>query len=151
MTPGLQKAKRSIGRLAVGLALLALPGCGGVDGVEFNGKIFDAVGLTGALGKKEEPKVAQRAPLVLPPTTERLPEPGENPGAAPVQTAQAWPNDPDKQRASDADAKKKAQTAYCKDGNWKEKAMGDEEAAAMGPNGSCGNFFTALNKSLFGE
>src|SRR5690606_15890996 len=83
MTPALQKAKRTAMNLAAGLALLALPGCGGVDGVEFNGKVFEAVGLTGALGKKEEPKTEPRAPLVLPPSTERLPEPGQGGASAP--------------------------------------------------------------------
>lgn len=151
MTPGLQKAKRSAGRLAVGLVLLGLPGCGGLDGVEFNGKVFDAVGLTGALGKKEEPKTEPRAPLVLPPASERLPEPGENTAAAPVQTAEAWPNDPDKQRQANEAAKKQAQAEYCRDGNWKEKAMGDDLASAKGPEGSCGSIFSAVSKTLFGE
>jgi len=151
MTSGLQKAKRSGRRLAVGIVLLALPGCGGIDGVEFNGKVFDAVGLTGALGKKEEPRTEPRAPLVLPPATERLPEPGESAGPAPVQTAQAWPNDPDKQRAANETAKKQAQAEYCRDGNWKEKAMGDDMAMAKGPSGSCGSIFTAISKTLLGE
>jgi len=152
MMPGFQTAKRTAVHAAVSFALLALPGCGGVDGVEFNGKVFDAVGLTGALGKKEEPKTEQRAPLVLPPATERLPEPGEGGGpAAPVQTAQAWPNDPDRQRAEGAAAKKRAQDEYCRDGNWKEKAMGDDLAMSKGPNGSCGSIFSAISKTLFGE
>jgi hypothetical protein len=109
------------------------------------------VGLTGALGKKEEPKAEQRAPLVLPPSSEKLPEPGELAPAGPVQTAQAWPNDPDKQRAASEAAKKQAQAEYCRDGNWKEKALGDELAAARGPSGSCGSIFSALSKTLFGE
>ncbi|MGE0767376.1 MAG: hypothetical protein AB7L90_12990 [Hyphomicrobiaceae bacterium] len=154
MTPGLQRAKRSVGRLVVGIALLALPGCGGIDGVELNGKVFEAVGLTGALGgKKSEPKTEQRAPLVLPPSTERLPEPGESVAPpAPVQTAQAaWPNDPDKQRVASESAKNKAQADYCRDGNWKERAMGDDLAASQGPNGSCGSLFSVLGKQLFGD
>jgi len=153
MMPALQKAiRRSAGPLAVSVALLALPGCGGVDGVELNGKVFEAVGLTGALGgKKEEPKTEVRSPLVLPPSSERLPEPGENSAPAPVQTAQAWPNDPDKQRAANAAAKKQAQADYCKDGNWKEKALADDLALAKGPNGSCGSIFSTISKTLFGE
>ncbi|MGD9803022.1 MAG: hypothetical protein AB7E81_12330 [Hyphomicrobiaceae bacterium] len=151
MTPGLQKAKRSAGRLVLGLALLTLPGCGGIEGVELNGKLFDAVGLTGAIGgKKEEPKTEPRSPLVLPPTAERLPEPGENGAAAPVQTAQAWPNDPDKQRADKETAKKQAQAEYCRDGSWKEKAMGDD-LSVQGPEGTCGSIFSAVSKTLFGD
>jgi hypothetical protein len=150
MTPGFLKAKRSGCRLAVGLALLALPGCGGVDGVELNGKVFDAVGLTGALGKKEEPRTEPRAPLVLPPTADRLPEPGEGGAPAPVQTAEAWPNDPDKRRAQGEAAKKQAQAEYCRDGNWKEKALVDDLALSK-EGASCGSIFTALGKTLFGE
>ncbi|MEZ5817986.1 MAG: hypothetical protein R3D44_12975 [Hyphomicrobiaceae bacterium] len=151
MTSPMQKAKRSAGRLVLGVALLALPGCGGVDGVELNGKIFDAVGLTGSLGKRAEPKTEQRAPLVLPPSSEQLPEPGTVAATEPVRTAQAWPNDPDKQRAASEASKKQAQADYCRDGNWKEKAMGDDLAAAKGPSGSCGSIFSALSKTLFGE
>jgi hypothetical protein len=152
MMPVLQRAMRSAGRLAVGVALLALPGCGGIDGVELNGKVFDAVGLTGALGgKKAEPKTEVRSPLVLPPAAERLPEPGENGAVAPVQTAEAWPNDPDKQRAASETAKKQAQADYCRDGNWKEKALADDLALSKGPSGSCGSIFSTISKALVGE
>ncbi len=152
MTPRFHKVRRPCCLLAVGLALLSLPGCaGGLDGVEFNGKVFDAVGLTGALGKKQEPKTEPRSPLVLPPSSERLPEPGQGDAPPPMQTAQAWPNDPDKQKAADGAAKKKAQDDYCRDGNWKEKALGDDMAAKNGPNGSCGSLFSTISKTILGE
>ena len=150
MTQALQRAKTSVGRVMVAIALLALPGCGGVDGVQFEGKMFEAVGLTGALGKRAEPKTQARAPLVLPPTTETLPEPGAL-AAAPTQPHIAWPDDPDKKRSANESAKKTAQTEFCRDGNWKEKAMGDEIAAREGPSGTCGSIFSVLGKSLFGE
>lgn len=153
MSDAMERARRLFGRAALGVALLALPGCGGVDGVELNGKVFEAVGLTGALGKRAEPKTQPRAPLVLPPTTERLPEPGEYASAEPAAVADpAWPNDPDKSKVSSEQAKKQAQEKYCRDGNWKERAMGDEEKAASGPDGSCsGNIFSAIGKGLFGN
>jgi hypothetical protein len=146
----LLQAKRRIGPLVVTMALLGLPGCGGIDGVDFNGKIFDAVGLTGALGKREEPKTEPRAPLVLPPSGEQLRAPGEL-AAAPVQQADAaWPVDPDKTKAQKESAKKQAQAEYCRDGNWKEKAMKDEIGAAQGPAGNCASIFSVLSKTLFG-
>ena len=153
MMNGLQQPKRLIVRTAVALALLALPGCGGLDGVELNGKIFEAAGLTGALGgKKVEPATEARAPLVLPPAAERLPEPGAYAAAAPVASDASWPNDPDKKKAASDAAQKQAQDQYCKDGNWKEKAMRDEIKATSGPSGSCtGNIFSILGKGLFGE
>lgn len=154
MTNALERARKLSAGAALCLSLAALPGCGGFDGVELNGKVFEAVGLTGALGgKKAEPKTEARAPLVLPPQSERLPEPGSLAAAAPTGSVPdpAWPNDPDKRKASSETAKKQAQTQYCQDGNWKERAMRDEVGAAHGPQGSCGNIFSVLGKSLFGE
>lgn len=152
MTNGLPKARSSIARVAALSVALAFSGCGGIDGVELNGKVFEAVGLTGALGgKRVEPKTQARAPLVLPPAAERLPEPDAL-AATPVAAADpAWPNDPDKRRASSEEAKKQAQAQHCRDGNWKEKAMGDEVGAAHGPSGQCGSIFSVLGKSLFGD
>jgi|LNFM01.1.fsa_nt_gb hypothetical protein len=140
------------GRATVVVAMLALTGCGGVDGVELNGKVFEAVGLTGALGKKAEPQTEARAPLVLPPSKDQLPEPGSL-AAAPAPTPDpAWPNDPDKTRAAQASAQSAAQKQFCRDGNWKEKAMGDEMAAAQGPAGTCTNsIFSVVGPSIFGN
>ena len=124
---------------------LALTGCAAGD-VELNGKIFDALGVSAAAQKPaREPKVAARAPLVLPPSAERLPDPD----AAPVTTAAvdpAWPVDPDQKRVGTASAALKKQTEFCRDGNWKEKAMRDDIAAAKGPAGNCndGSIFSFM-------
>ena len=53
---------------------LAVAGCS-ADDIELNGKIFDAVGLNTSKTKSAEPKMAERAPLVMPPNLERVPEP----------------------------------------------------------------------------
>ncbi|MEZ5852922.1 MAG: hypothetical protein R3D68_19995 [Hyphomicrobiaceae bacterium] len=134
--------------LAIGSSLLS--GCSAGEGVELNGKIFDALGVSGnVLGKKVEPKTEARAPLVIPPDTTRLPAPD----GAPVTTAalpdqQSWPNDPDKARAQQAAAKKQAQAEYCRDGNWKDRAKGDE----MADNGcNQGSLFGVMGKTLFGN
>ncbi|MGE0701823.1 MAG: hypothetical protein AB7O57_22180 [Hyphomicrobiaceae bacterium] len=140
-----------VARTAVIAAFLGLGGCGGgVDGVEFNGKIFDAVGMTGALGKKAEPKTEPRAPLVLPPSTERLPQPGEFAAAEPAPTDPAWPNDREKARGDSEAKKKQAQEAYCRDGNWKDKAMREDAKVAAGQS-ECGSIFSVLGKQLFGN
>ena len=154
----------ALGRLrgvvaAAGLAALSasLAGCGGgVEGVELNGKIFDALGVSGdTWGKKDEPKTQARAPLVLPPDTTRLPEPGAAPTAAPLATGSidpAWPKDREAQKISAAQAKKKAQDQHCQDGNWKQKAHKDEIAAAQGPEGTCsGSLFSVFSKSILGN
>ncbi len=145
-------AKRSAILLA---AAIALPGCGGVDGVEFNGKIFESLGMSGdILGKKAEPRTEARAPLVLPPDTKALPEPGSAPPITTGSTAkEAWPQDRDRRQTAEADAKKAAQEEYCKqDGNWKQKAVKDDITADQGPDGSCkGSIFSVIGKSLFGQ
>mgnify|MGYP000633006020 CR=1 FL=1 len=69
------------------IALLAAPACLAVsvagcstDDIQFNGGIFDAVGLSDASKSSGgEPQMADRAPLVVPPKIDRLPAPGEAP------------------------------------------------------------------------
>lgn len=129
----------------------SLSACGG-DGIELNGKIFDALGVsTASLGPRPEPKVAQRSPLVLPPDPNRLPEPGGPAPAVAGANSESWPVDPDQKKLADAAEAKRKQEEYCQDGNWKEKAMRDEVAAAHGPSGGCGSIFSALSKTLFGN
>ncbi len=151
---GSTRSRKLLGGLLVAAALTGLAGCGGVDGVELNGKLFEAVGLTGSLGgKKVEPKTEARAPLVLPPPSQSLAEPGRLAAGAPIpQAEQAWPNDPDKGKAQKEEALKQAQEAYCRDGNWKDKALNNDSKAANGPAGSCtGNIFSIVGKSILGE
>ena len=75
--------------VACGLAL-ALGGCGGID---FQGKVFDYVGLS-SLGKEQEDvRMTERAPLLVPPNTHKLPPPG-----SPDVTRADWPADTDKER-----------------------------------------------------
>lgn len=130
-------------------AALVLSACGG-DGVELNGKIFDALGVsTASLGPRPEPKVERRSPIVLPPDGNRLPEPGSAP--APVANAnQNWPQDRDQKKIADAAEAKRKQEEHCRDGNWKEKAMRDEVGASQGPSGGCGSIFSVFSKTLFG-
>jgi hypothetical protein len=77
------------GRLLLPALCLALSGCGGI---EFQGKIFDYMGLSGNT-KREDVLMSDRAPIVIPPDTKRLPAPG----AAPIDRAD-WPVDSDAAR-----------------------------------------------------
>ena len=80
-------------RLGLAFALgstLALGGCGGID---FQGKLFDYAGLTGS-GNKENIRMAERPPLVVPPNRTALPPPG--PGTAVATARPDWPTDTDK-------------------------------------------------------
>jgi hypothetical protein len=142
-------------RVRVGLATIIsgaalLGGC--ADGVEINSPLLDAVGLsTAALSRQEEPKLQPRAPLVMPPSTQRLPEPGQAPPAAAAAADQAWPKDKDQERAAAAAQKKSRQAQYCRDGNWQERAMDSGYGHTVGPEGVCGSIFGVIGDWLNGN
>src|SRR4029079_357706 len=80
-TPGLLEMplRRYLTQMCAGAAMastLALGSCGGIEGVELTGKVFDWLGVSAASQEKAEPKMADRAPLVVPPSVTRLPDPG---------------------------------------------------------------------------
>lgn len=147
----LAKAMRRLA-IAASMALLplSLAGCA-QDGIEFQGKVFEVVGLAGeGFGKKVEPKTQPRAPLVLPPDNAKLPEPGS--GQAPVVADQQWPVDREARKVADADARKRAQEQYCRDGNWKDRSMNKDMGRGQGPEGSCdGNILSWISKGIVGE
>jgi hypothetical protein len=70
-------------------ATLALGGCGGI---EFQGKVFDYMGIS---GDRQEPDVhmAERPPLLLPPDLKTLPQPGN--GVAVATAREDWPKNPE--------------------------------------------------------
>jgi hypothetical protein len=103
----------------VGAALM-LGGCegSGVD-FEFNAPILEAAGLNLSSKKKQDENLPERSGLVLPPSTDTLPEPGTRTAAA--NPRQAWPQDPDQIRQQREAELAAAEQAYCKDGKWPEK------------------------------
>ena len=128
---------------------LGIAGCG-TDDIQFNGGIFDAVGLSDA-GKTRggDPKLAERAPLVVPPSLDRLPPPGE----APPPTQIADIKDPDaQQKLSQAELEAK-QAEYCKVNYDQAMAHGDEATAinATGPMGPCRKSVLTAVKKWNGE
>jgi hypothetical protein len=122
-----------VSRLLTGLSLaVALAAClalGGCGGIEFQGKLFDYAGLSGDRTEKD-PKMAERAPLVLPPDTNALPPPGEPPVYA---SRPDWPTDTDAQR------KKVAAAAQAKQ---------EDDAAAADPTNPYAGKPTLLDKAL---
>jgi len=144
------KAKSSIKRpfgmrvahiAAISCALL-FAGCSG-DDIELNGKIFDAVGLNNKT-KSAEPKLAARAPLVMPPSMDRVPEPGQPvESVAPEVAALA---DPDVVAKTSKAELERQQAEYCKKNYELAKAHGDNDAdLASGPLGPCrGSIFSVI-------
>jgi hypothetical protein len=70
-------------------ATLALGGCGGI---EFQGKVFDYMGISGD-HQEPDPKLAERPPLLLPPNPKALPQPGN--GVAVATAREDWPQNPE--------------------------------------------------------
>ena len=141
-----------LGRWLAGSALAStvlLAGC--ADGLEFNGKMFDWMGVSPAAqeARRFEPKLAERAPLVLPPNTSRLPEPGSEAAPAPAQVA--WPDDPEQRKVRDAKERERLHLAYCRgDVQWKERVLTKDPNAPRSPFGPCssllGNVTNSVNK-----
>ena len=124
--------------LALPLCLaLGAGGCSG-DDIQFNGGLFDMVGLSDAAKvKSSEPKVAERQPLVVPPSLERLPAPGEPAQAQDAQLAAI--QDPDVVKKASKEELERRQAEYCKVNYEQAMGRGDETTAlnAEGPLGSC--------------
>jgi hypothetical protein len=131
--------------LPLGLALGAA-GCS-MDDIEFNGGIFNAIGLSDSVKSKSgDPKLAERAPLVIPPTLEQLPEPG---APAPSNQAIAGITDPDEASKLSKEEQERRQAEYCKVNYEQAKQRGDEATAdnAVGPLGPCRpSVLTAIKK-----
>lgn len=127
---------------AVVAAALALSACAG-EGVQLEGKIFDWMGVSASAleGSKAEPKMADRAPLVVPPNVNRLPEPGSG---QPANTDFAALRDPDLRKQAAAKERERLHLAYCRgEIQWKDKA---HNPTAMGANrspyGPCPGLFS---------
>jgi hypothetical protein len=130
---------RALGRVAALTATLTLGGCGGIDGIDLNGKVFDWMGVSSAseTARKREPQLADRAPLVMPPDANKLPEPGSGLAAAPVNDA-SWPDDPNDRRKRAAKEREKLHMAYCRgEIQWKERALNRDASQPQSPYGPC--------------
>jgi len=137
--------------LAIAPLVLILGGCS-ADDVQLNGKLFDAVGIGANQPKDAEPRIAARAPIVMPPNVNRLPEPGQQPEAASPEVAAM--NAPDKKAEISQAELARQQQAYCQVHYEDAKARGDETTAslAVGPLGPCKtSIFTALKNWTKGE
>jgi len=129
---------------ALALAALALAGC---DSVALEGKMFDWMGISGsALDEKQrDPRMAERAPLVVPPSVNRLPEPGSGKTNS---EAVASLNDPELKKQAAAKERERLHLAYCRgEIQWKDKAF-DASASSKSPYGPCPGLFSGTLNSL---
>ena len=133
-------------------APLSLAGCG-VDGVELNGKIFDALGVSGSQNNRSaDAKVAARNGLVVPPSTASLPEPGSG-RSVESEADIAFINDPDRAKEIDRTELARRQAAFCKEHYELPKARGDQSVDSVeGPAGPCrATFLSAVKKWTGGD
>jgi hypothetical protein len=119
-------------------ALLVLSGC---DSVALEGKVFDWMGVSGSAmdQNRRDPKMADRAPLVVPPNVARLPQPGSG------QTATddvASLRDPELVKEAKAKERERLHLAYCRgELQWKERALDPNSKANRSPYGPCPSLF----------
>lgn len=150
MPPRTSPAKGIWPALAVCLAL-GVAGCS-ADDVQFNGGIFDAVGLSDSTkAKSGDAKVAERPGLVVPPSLDRLPAPGD---ATPESAQVAAIKDPDALKKLSHEEQARQQAEYCKVNYEQAMARGDEATAinATGPLGTCRpSVLTAIKKYNAGD
>ena len=140
MPPRSRPASAILPLVAAGLTL-AMGGCG-TDDIQFNGGIFDAVGLNDAK-PKGDPKLAERAPLVVPPSLDRLPAPGEAPPPAQI----AGINDPDAAKQKSRAELEKQQAEFCEKNYDDPMRRGEEVSMVEGPLGPCRkSVLTAIKK-----
>jgi len=130
---------RSALTLSLCLAAAALAGgCSsfGLDDVELQGGVFDALGMSGSSNSKKlaDVKVEPRPALVLPPSPENLPPPGDRPTAA--AQPEAWPVDPEDRRAQAKADLDKRHREYCERAIQNAR-MRNESGVIMGPKGNC--------------
>ncbi len=79
------------GALALAVAI-TVSGCGGYD-LELKGGVFDLLGVND--GPRGEPKMANRAGLVIPPSTASLPAPAPAPNLAIAANGEPFPINPE--------------------------------------------------------
>ena len=132
---------------AFGVAVLALAGC---DSLALEGKVFDWIGISGSAldENRRDPKMAERAPLVVPPSVTRLPEPGSGKTGGDDIAAL---NDPELKKQAAAKERERLHLAYCRgDAQWKEKAYNPNTTKPnRSPYGPCPSVFdvdSSINK-----
>ncbi len=136
MTEATSRPARWSAPLVCGFALV-LSACSAGD-VQLNGKVFDLLGSATGLnsGGPTETKIAARPGLVVPPSLDRLPEPGS---ASVPDGDLAQIVDFDQKKVADKSALEAKQRDYCKVNYDQAKQRGDQTTAdlAVGPLGPC--------------
>jgi hypothetical protein len=141
----LHRRQTAFSAAAVVLSVLALTAC---DSVQLEGKLFDWMGISGSAldERRRDPKMAERAPLVVPPNTARLPEPGS--GKTGSQDVAAL-NDPELRKQAAAKERERLHLAYCRgEIQWKDKALDPNYSGNKSPYGPCPGLLSGTLNNL---
>lgn len=112
-----------------------LAGCGGVDDIQLNGKVFDALGVNTSSVNRDTPELKPRSGIVVPPNLSSLPEPGSGKAAEPVL---ADVQDYDEKRTVSRADLERQQAEYCQKHYEDAKVHGDQDVGLVeGPLGRC--------------
>jgi hypothetical protein len=140
--------RRHVATAVLLATVMLVGGCGTIDGLDLNGKVFDLMGIsTSALANAQrEPQLAARAPLVLPPDANRLPQPGSEQR----QDQIAGLDDEDQRKLAEAKERERLHLAYCRgDVLWKERALNpDNINLPTSPYGPCPTLFSDIKKNV---
>jgi len=149
--PALTRTMKHLALVAMLSGSITFGGCGGggiagFDGIELQGGVFDSLGIgTNSEKKEKNPQVAARPGLVLPPDPSRLPQPGEvTPEQLAVAGDQAWPVDPEQNKARAKAEAQKRHDEFCEKALRDARLTNKDPESVVGPNGSC-------KKSIFGS
>ncbi len=118
---------------AIGGFAVLLSGCAGTD-VQIDAPILEAAGINLVSKPPPEPDLEEKPPLVVPPSTEALPKPGERQVAA---AEEQWPQDPDKIAKRKAEQAEKERERYCREGDWSGEGDIEEFRKNMGKEQRC--------------
>lgn len=126
------------------MAVLLLSGTvivgGCADGVELQGGVFDALGVSGVADRKvSNAKLDARPGLILPPQDDRLPDPAtaaQNVAAVSGQNGEAWPVDHDERKLQSKAEQQKRHAEHCEKAISLARMRGDS-GVIMGPLGNC--------------
>jgi len=138
-----------IANIAASAALCSALAACGVDDIQLNGKVFDALGVNTSSVDKGTPKIAARSGIVVPPNLSSLPEPGSGTAQQPVI---GDVKDYDASRQTTQADLEKQQADYCKVHYEDAKIHGDQDAVlAEGPLGPCRASIMNMVKKVNGD
>ena len=141
----LHRKQTACSAAAILLSVLALTAC---DSLALEGKIFDWMGVSSSSldERKRDPKMVERAPLVVPPSTTRLPEPGSGKTTSEDVAALA---DPELRKQTAAKERERLHLAYCRgEIQWKDKALDPNYSGNKSPYGPCPGLFSGTFDNL---